>query len=116
MKLGLLAVAFRTGFLGGPTFPSIFAATALGLAISSAFPHIPLVVILAGIIGAQLTALFKAPFMVILFVSFFLSANTNVLALVIVSVAVGMIVMPYVQDAMARRLASRASKGRAATS
>ena len=116
MKLCLLAVAFRTGFLGGPTFPSIFAATAVGLAINSAFPHIPLVVILAGIIGAQLTVLFKAPFMVILFVSFFLSANTNVLALVIVSVAVAMIVMPYIQDAMARRQAPRAGPGRATTS
>ena len=116
LKLCLLAVAFMTGFLGGPTFPSIFAATAVGLAISSAFPHIPLVVILAGIIGAQLTVLFKAPFMVILFVSFFLSANTNVLALVIVSVAVAMIVMPYIQDAMARRQAPRAGPGRATTS
>ena len=116
LKLSLLAVAFKTGFLGGPTFPSIFAATAVGIAINAAFPGLPLVVILAGIIAGQIMMLFTAPFMVILFVAFFLSANTNVLVLVIIAVAVAMIVAPYLQAAMARRQTPKAPAAGSATS
>jgi len=38
VKLALLAVAFKSGFLGGPTFPAIFASTCVALAISLLFP------------------------------------------------------------------------------
>ena len=34
VKLALLAVAFKSGFLGGPTFPAIFASVCVALAIS----------------------------------------------------------------------------------
>ena len=40
-KLALLAVGFKSGFLGGPTFPLIFASTAVALALSIVFPGIP---------------------------------------------------------------------------
>ncbi len=37
-KLALLAVAFKSGFLGGPTFPAIFASVCVALAVSLALP------------------------------------------------------------------------------
>ena len=37
VKLALLAVAFKSGFFGGPTFPGIFASVCVALAISLSF-------------------------------------------------------------------------------
>ena len=37
-KLALLSVGFKSGFLGGPTFPLIFASTSVALALNIAFP------------------------------------------------------------------------------
>jgi H+/Cl- antiporter ClcA len=103
LKLALLSVAFKTGFMGGPLFPSIFAATAVALAINSVFSDIPLIVIIGGIAGAQIVALMKAPFMTILFVGFFLSANQNLVALIVVSVTIGILVAPVLEAAISRR-------------
>ncbi|MGD8683274.1 MAG: chloride channel protein, partial [Chloroflexota bacterium] len=44
-KLILLAVSFKSGFLGGPTFPLIFAATCVALAINILLPELPFVFI-----------------------------------------------------------------------
>ena len=38
VKLALLAVAFKSGFFGGPTFPGIFASVCVALAISLTLP------------------------------------------------------------------------------
>ena len=40
VKLALLAVAFKSGFLGGPTFPAIFASVCVALAISQLAPGV----------------------------------------------------------------------------
>ena len=48
VKLALLAVAFKSGFLGGPTFPAIFASVCVALAISLLFPGLPLDVVIGG--------------------------------------------------------------------
>ena len=41
VKLALLAVAFKSGFLGGPTFPAIFASVCVALAIGLLLPGRP---------------------------------------------------------------------------
>lgn len=41
IKLGAMVVASTSGFRGGRIFPSVFAAVALGLAVSAAFPTVP---------------------------------------------------------------------------
>jgi H+/Cl- antiporter ClcA len=109
VKLALLAVAFKSGFLGGPTFPAIFASTCVALALGLVFPGIPVDVLIGGIMAGFLMVLFKAPFMVILLTSVMLQATTELVALIVLAVAAVMIVQPYILAAVAARQAARAA-------
>jgi H+/Cl- antiporter ClcA len=110
VKLALLAVAFKSGFLGGPTFPSIFAAVCLALALSLLLPGIRSDVLMAGLMAGFLVVLFKAPFMVILLTVVMLQASPEMTALIVLAVAAVLIVQPYILAAMAARQAARASR------
>ena len=66
VKLALLSVAFKGGFLGGPTFPAIFASTCVALAVSQLFPGLRVDVLIGGVMAGFLMVLFRAPLMVIL--------------------------------------------------
>jgi H+/Cl- antiporter ClcA len=101
VKLALLAVAFKSGFLGGPTFPAIFASVCVALAISQLAPGIPVEVIVGGIMGGFLLVLFKAPLMVVLLVATMLQARLELIALILLAVAVVMVVLPYVLAVLA---------------
>jgi H+/Cl- antiporter ClcA len=102
VKLALLAVAFKSGFLGGPTFPAIFASVCVALAISALAPGIPLDVIVGGVMAGFLLVLFKAPLMVILLVATMLQARLELIALILLAVAVVMVVLPYVMAILGR--------------
>jgi H+/Cl- antiporter ClcA len=108
VKLALLAIAFKSGFLGGPTFPAIFASVCVALGIGLLFPGIPLDVIVGGIMAGFLMVLFKAPFMVILLTGIMLGASVDLTALIVLAVAEVMIVQPYVVAALERARARRA--------
>jgi H+/Cl- antiporter ClcA len=110
VKLALLAVAFKSGFLGGPTFPSIFASVCLALAISLLLPGIRSDVLMAGLMAGFLVVLFKAPFMVILLTVVMLQASPELTALIVLAVAAVMIVQPYILAALAARQAARAAR------
>ncbi len=103
VKLALLAVAFKSGFLGGPTFPAIFASVSVALAITLVFPSIAATVVIGGVMAGFLMALFKAPFMVILLTVVMLAASVELTALIVLAVGAVMIVMPYLAAAIARR-------------
>lgn len=105
-KLALLSVAFKSGFLGGPTFPSLFACICLAEGIDIAIPGLGLPIVVAGVVSGFLMMLFKTPFMVILLVSFMLGASGNLLALIVFAVAAALIVGPVVQRLSARRSAT----------
>lgn len=107
VKLALLAVAFKSGFLGGPTFPAIFAATCVALAVGQVFPGIRLDVLIGGTMAGFLIVLFKAPFMVILLTAVMLAASPELIALIVLAVASVMIVQPYLLAAIAARQAAR---------
>jgi H+/Cl- antiporter ClcA len=103
VKLALLAVAFKSGFLGGPTFPAIFASVCVALAISQLAPGIPVDVIIGGIMGGFLLVLFRAPLMVILLTAVMLQAGLELIALILLAVAGVMVALPYVLAAMDSR-------------
>jgi H+/Cl- antiporter ClcA len=105
VKLALLAVGFKSGFLGGPTFPAIFASVCVAQALGLAFPGIRLDILIAGIMAGFLTVLFKAPFMVILLTAFMLQAGTDLVALIVLAVATILIVEPYILAFVAARQA-----------
>jgi H+/Cl- antiporter ClcA len=106
-KLALLAVGFRSGFLGGPTFPLIFASTSVALALNLAFPDVPVAIFVAGIMAGAVFALFRTPLMVVLLTGFMLDEGATMLALIVLAVAVVMIVMPPLQRRMAARQAGK---------
>lgn len=114
VKLLLLAVAFKSGFLGGPTFPAIFASTCVALAISLAVPTLPVSVLIGGVMAGFLMVLFQAPFMVILLTVVMLQASPELTALIVLAVAAVMIVQPYILAAIAGRQAARAKRRGAA--
>ena len=108
-KLALLSVGFKSGFLGGPTFPLIFASTAVALALNLAFPSVPVAIFVAGVMAGAVYALFRTPLMVVLLVGFMLDEGATMVALVVLAVATVMIVTPPIQKIMATRQAQRAA-------
>lgn len=109
VKLALLAVAFKSGFFGGPTFPGIFASVSIALALSLLFPDARLDILIAGVMAGFLTVLFKAPFMVILLTAFMLQADMDVVAVIVLAVATVLIAQPILLDLVAARRASRST-------
>ena len=109
VKLALLAVAFKSGFLGGPTFPAIFASVCVALAVSLLFPGLHVDVVIGGVMAGFLMVLFKAPFMVILLTSVMLQAGTELIALIVFAVAAVMIAQPYLLAALTTWQQARAS-------
>ena len=105
-KLALLSVGFKSGFLGGPTFPLIFASTAVALALNLAFPSVPVAIFVAGVMAGAVYALFRTPLMVVLLVGFMLDEGATMVALVVLAVATVMIVTPPIQKIMAARQAA----------
>jgi H+/Cl- antiporter ClcA len=113
VKLALLAVAFKSGFLGGPTFPAIFASVCVALAIGMLLPGVRIDVIIGGVMAGFLMVLFKAPFMVILLTVVMLQANAEMTALIVLAVAAVMIATPYIMAAVANRQAARVAPAKA---
>ncbi len=111
VKLALLAVAFKSGFLGGPTFPSIFASVCVALAISQLFPSISVSVVIGGVMAGFLMVMFKAPFMVILLTAVMLQADPELVALIVMAVAVVLIVQPFLTAAIGRAQVARNGSG-----
>jgi H+/Cl- antiporter ClcA len=106
-KLALLSVGFRSGFLGGPTFPLIFASTSVALALNLAFPGVPVAIFVAGIMAGAVYALFRTPLMVVLLTGFMLDEGATMIALIVLAVATVMIVTPPLQKLMAARQAGK---------
>ena len=107
VKLALLAVAFKSGFLGGPTFPAIFASVCVALAISLLAPGLPVDVVIGGVMVGFLVVLFKAPLMAILLTATMLQANLELIGLTLLAAAAVMVVLPYVMAAVASRQRAR---------
>jgi len=110
VKLALLAVAFKSGFLGGPTFPAIFAAVCVALGISLLFPDLRVDVVVGGVMAGFLVVLFRAPFMVILLTTVMLEASPELTALIILAVAAVMVAQPYALAAIETARGARAAR------
>ena len=105
-KLALLSVGFRSGFLGGPTFPLIFASVSVALALNLAFTDVPVAIFVAGIMTGAIYALFRTPLMVVLLTSFMLDAGPTMVALIVLAIATVMVAMPPLQQRIAARQAN----------
>jgi H+/Cl- antiporter ClcA len=112
LKLVLLAFSFKSGYLGGPTFPTLFACTMFGLAANLLFPSVPVAICVLSIEVAALTLATGAPLTMILLVAVVGTADTFTVALLVLGSAVALIVGATIKQFQARRAArSRTESG-----
>ncbi len=103
-KILLLALSFRSGFIGGPIFPILFSSTMIGLAINQIFPAVPVSICILCIEASALALALGAPLTAILLVAVVGTADSITVLLITISSVTAMILA----DGIKRR---RAMKG-----
>jgi H+/Cl- antiporter ClcA len=103
LKLLLVTLSLKSGFLGGPTFPLLFSCSMIGLALHLLFPDAPLGMQVMCIEASALTIALSAPLTAILLVAVIGTANQDTLALITLSAVIGMLLSVALKKAMERR-------------
>ena len=109
LKILLLGLSFKSGYLGGPVFPTLFACTMVAMALSLLFPAIPVSIPVLCIESAALGLLLGAPLTAILLVTVVGTADPYMIALMCLSTVTAMFVGFGVKRLMARRAAGQAA-------
>jgi H+/Cl- antiporter ClcA len=91
LKILLLALSFKSGFLGGPIFPTLFICTMIGLALSLMFPGIPVGIIVMCLEVAVITLALGVPLTAILLIMVISSTNQYMTSLLVISAVVAMV-------------------------
>jgi H+/Cl- antiporter ClcA len=108
LKILLLGLSFKSGYLGGPTFPTLFSCTMVAMALSLLFPAIPVSILVLCIESAAVSLLLNAPLAAILLVAIVGTADPFMIALMCLSTVTSMFVGFGVKRLMARRAAGQA--------
>jgi H+/Cl- antiporter ClcA len=108
LKILLLALSFKSGYLGGPIFPTIFICTMIGLALSLAFPSVPVGIFVLCIMAGVTTCALGAPLTAILLVVIISMANQNMTALLALSAVVALLVGFSIRQIREKRAAGKA--------
>lgn len=109
LKILLLGLSFKSGYLGGPTFPTLFSCTVIAMALSLLFPAIPVSILVLCIEAAAISLLLNAPLAAILLVAVVGTADPYMIALLCLSTVTSMFVGFGVKRLMARRAADKAA-------
>ena len=107
LKILLLGLSFKSGYLGGPTFPTLFSCTMVAMALSLLFPAIPVSILVLCIESAAVSLLLSAPLAAILLVAVIGTADPYLIALMCLSTVTSMFVGFGVKRLMARRAADK---------
>lgn len=110
----LLGLSFKSGYLGGPTFPLLFACTMLGLAFNLVFPSVPTSLLVTCIEGPAIALALGAPLSAIILVSVVGTSGPDALALVVLATVTGLLAGTAVREALQARAAARAEVAGAA--
>jgi H+/Cl- antiporter ClcA len=108
LKLVLLALSTKSGYLGGPTFPTLFACTMFGLAGNLLFPSVPVSLCVLCIEAGALTLATGAPLAMILLVAVVGTADMYTIGLLTLSSTLALIVAVQLKALQARRRTARA--------
>jgi len=116
LKVILFALSFKSGYLGGPIFPTLFTCTMLALALSLAFPSVPIVLLVLCIEAAAMALSLNAPLTAILLVTVVASTGTInevLIGMVVLATVVAMMMGIGFKHLMAKRASKdpKASKG-----
>ncbi|MDG6258194.1 MAG: chloride channel protein [Methanomicrobiaceae archaeon] len=90
-KILLLALSFRSGFVGGPVFPLLFSCTMIGLAVNLVFPGVPVAICVMCIEAAAFALALGAPLTAILLVVVIGTADPAMTVLLVLSAVTAMI-------------------------
>lgn len=104
-KILLLALSFKSGYMGGAIFPTLFAATMIALAINLLVPSAPLALLVTCIHAAAITLVLGAAFAAILLTTTVATANEFELAYISLATVTALIIGTTVRERMARRAA-----------
>jgi H+/Cl- antiporter ClcA len=107
LKILLLGLSFKSGYLGGPTFPTLFSCTMVAMALSLLLPAIPVSIFVLCIEAAAVSLLLSAPLASILLVAIVGTADPYLIALMCLSTVTSMFVGFAVKRLMARRTAEK---------
>ena len=107
LKILLLGLSFKSGYLGGPIFPALFSCTTVAMALSLLFPAIPVSILVLCVEAAAVSLLLNAPLAAILLVAVVGTADPFMIALMCLSTVTAMFVGIGVKRLMARRAAGK---------
>lgn len=91
LKIALLALSFKSGYLGGPIFPTLFICTMIGLALSLIFPGIPVGIFVMCLEVAVITLALGVPLTAILLIMVISSTNQYMTSLLVISAVVALV-------------------------
>lgn len=91
LKVILLGISLKGGFLGGPVFPILFTCTLIGLILSLLFPSVPVGIFIMCLEAAVITLALGAPLTAILLIAVLGTGNQYSMGLLVLSSVVAMI-------------------------
>ena len=109
LKIPLLALSYKSGFIGGPIFPVLFSCTMLGLALSLVFPSIPVAIFVLCIEAAAFAIALGVPLSAILLILVMSNPSPALTVLVVVSTTTGLILSTLMSQLQARRTPKQAA-------
>ena len=107
LKILLLGLSFKSGYLGGPTFPTLFSCTMVAMALSLIFPAVPVSILVLCTEAAAVSILLSAPLASILLVAVVGTADPYLIALMCLSTVTSMFIGLAARRLMARRAANK---------
>jgi chloride channel protein, CIC family len=115
LKVLLLALSFKSGYLGGPIFPTLFASTMIALAMSLLFPGVPLALLFTCIVTATVALVLRAPLASILLIVTVTTTNLYELGYISLATATALIIGGAVTQFVAKRAARQAASPESAS-
>jgi H+/Cl- antiporter ClcA len=103
LKILLLGLSFKSGYIGGPIFPILFTSTMIGLVLSLLFPGVPVGIFVMCIEAAAISLALGAPLTAILLVAIVGTANPYMVTLLVVSSVTAIIVATAFKQMKAKR-------------
>jgi H+/Cl- antiporter ClcA len=103
LKILLLALSFKSGYIGGPIFPVLFSSTMFGLALSLLFPSVPVTIFVLCIEAGAFALALGAPLTAIILVLVVSNPGSIMMALVTTSAATALVLGALMTQMKARR-------------
>jgi chloride channel protein, CIC family len=103
LKVLLLALSYKAGYLGGPIFPTMFSAIMVALAFNLLFPSVPAGLLVTCIVTAAITFALGVPFTAILLTITFVTSTTQELGYIALAAATALVIGAAFKERMSRR-------------